>query len=46
MTDVGFGDLPVQALPITNVEDAQTIININGQYRAITNNNHLVYSQN
>lgn len=45
MTDVGFGDLPVQALPITNVEDAQIIIDINGQYRAITNDNHLVYSQ-
>ncbi|RIP34874.1 arylamine N-acetyltransferase [Staphylococcus gallinarum] len=45
MTDVGFGDLPICALPISTVENAQVIDDINGQYRAVTSDNQIVYSQ-
>ncbi|MCG7337807.1 arylamine N-acetyltransferase [Staphylococcus sp. ACRSN] len=45
VTDVGFGDLPIQALPISIEENEQIIDDINGQYRAITTDNQIIYSQ-
>lgn len=44
IADVGFGDLPLKALRITTLENAEPVIDINGQFRAILmeeNNVHL-----
>ena len=35
IADVGFGDLPLQALPITSIEATQTVFEKTGQFRAI-----------
>lgn len=35
IADVGFGDLPLQALPITSIEATQSIFEKTGQFRAI-----------
>jgi N-hydroxyarylamine O-acetyltransferase len=44
IADVGFGDLPLKALRITTLENAEPVIDITGQFRAILmeeNNVHL-----
>ncbi len=38
VTDVGFGDLPLHAIPITSSEHTQPITDISGTFRAIFNN--------
>lgn len=35
VADVGFGDLPLHAMPLEEEDDAKTIQDINGYYRAI-----------
>lgn len=37
VTDVGFGDLPLNAIPITLPDDTQQITDISGTFRAIFN---------
>lgn len=37
VTDVGFGDLPLNAIPITLPDDTQPITDISGTFRAIFN---------
>lgn len=38
VADVGFGDLPLQALPITNLDPTQPVTDITGEFRAISEN--------
>lgn len=40
VTDVGFGDLPLHAMPITSSEHTQPVTDINGTFRAIFENEH------
>lgn len=40
VADVGFGDLPLQALPITNLDPTHPVIDITGEFRAISENNN------
>lgn len=40
VTDVGFGDLPLHAMPITSSEHTQLVTDINGTFRAIFENEH------
>ena len=35
VTDVGFGDLPLHAMPITLEQDSQPVQDISGTFRAI-----------
>lgn len=42
VADVGFGDLPLQALPITPEDEAVVIHDVNGQYRAVERDNGFV----
>lgn len=36
VADVGFGDLPLQALPITNIDTTHPVTDITGEFRAIS----------
>ncbi|MFH0717573.1 arylamine N-acetyltransferase [Staphylococcus delphini] len=38
VTDVGFGDLPINVIPITTIENSQVIGNKSGRFRAIFQN--------
>lgn len=38
VTDVGFGDLPLHAMPITLEQDSQPVQDISGTFRAIFEN--------
>lgn len=40
VADVGFGDLPLHAMPITSSEHTQPITDISGTFRAIFENEH------
>ena len=46
VTDVGFGDLPLHAIPITNVSQPTVISDINGEFRAILDTEDHYYVQN
>ena len=35
VADVGFGDLPLHAMPITSSDQTQPVTDINGTFRAI-----------
>ena len=45
VTDVGFGDLPLHAIPITNVSQPTVISDINGEFRAILDTEDHYYVQ-
>lgn len=40
VTDVGFGDLPLHAMPITSSNQTQPVTDISGTFRAIFENEH------
>ena len=46
VADVGYGDLPISAMPINNQDSDAIIEDINGEYRAIYVNDNLFYIQN
>lgn len=43
--DVGFGDLPIHAIPMTNASHPINISDMNGQFRAILDNENRYYIQ-
>lgn len=45
VADVGYGDLPISAMPIINQDSDAIIEDINGEYRAIYVDDHLFYIQ-
>lgn len=45
VTDVGFGDLPLHAIPITHVSQPTVISDINGEFRAILDTEDHYYVQ-
>ncbi|MDM7862427.1 arylamine N-acetyltransferase family protein [Staphylococcus borealis] len=45
VADVGFGDLPLQALPITNTDPTHPVTDITGEFRAISEHDGTYYIQ-
>lgn len=45
IADVGFGDLPTEAIPITRPDDVHIIHDTNGYYRAITDEDDTIHLQ-
>lgn len=45
VADVGYGDLPISAMPIIDQDSDAIIEDINGEYRAIYVDDHLFYIQ-